>query len=524
MIAEVRSKVLNAIALNKTNEITRYSNVHSAGVYMLYVDCFQDDFIVPFYIGQTSDFQERHKQHFTQVMALNRLNRECYTYALFSDLYNGHARPCKIFSYMVNHGCTLKDLHMIVLDFIEDKQRRIEIEQQYIDDLRAPFFGFNQIKSTVRLIELRFERGDESDYEQVREKDIEQILRFPMYGYSLYNWYRVCDSLVKVISEKKPNQAIPPSYLQVWQSSNQLKVISSRLTEINHYYRWKAEEDMWAICKGTISDFFDKRKLKSETKKKLVIKVWLFDKEDDRKELARYFSRYADGEDQKLIEKIERIHGEDIQYIRQRLADDQREYCELEEEKERLNGIVFGMLVPKEYQSHPLGAMDESFDIQPAGAENVCYLNVEYSCYKADYDLDLYPQMMRIDYCVVRDGKIWSRTVYLDNSLVGFFDNDNMYYMESGFHRGPFHPCLVGAIDTHISVTMEYRNSINEWVLRDKTTENYTAVLLEINELIDAQTKVVYTTSGYKSAILRFADSKTLSGTLLMKKLRRLCK
>ena len=71
---------------------------------------------------------------------------------------------------------------------------------------------------------------------------------------------------------------------------------------------------------------------------------------------------------------------------------------------------------------------------------------------------------------------------------------------------------------------MEYKNGINEWTLRGKKTEDFKKAFKEINSLIDEKTKVVYSTSGYKSTILKFVDCKELSDTILAKKLKRLCK
>ena len=70
--SEIRSKVIRIIEQNKTNEVTSNSNLIEAGIYMLYVDSFDDDTIIPFYIGQTNNFQKRHKEHFSEIMALLR--------------------------------------------------------------------------------------------------------------------------------------------------------------------------------------------------------------------------------------------------------------------------------------------------------------------------------------------------------------------------------------------------------------------------------------------------------------------
>lgn len=110
---EIKCKVLEIINKNKENVVDRKTNIKKSGIYMLYVDCFDDDKIIPFYIGQTNNFQERHKQHFIEILSLNRLDYRCYKYALLKRLYEGHYRPCKIFSYMVNHKCEIKDLHIV---------------------------------------------------------------------------------------------------------------------------------------------------------------------------------------------------------------------------------------------------------------------------------------------------------------------------------------------------------------------------------------------------------------------------
>ena len=157
---EIKNHVLELIKRNRSNEISRKTNCHAAGIYMLYVDCFSDDRITPFYIGQTDDFQERHKKHLSDLLALNRLDQSCYEYALLEGLYNGRYRPCKIFSYMVNHRCTLRDFYMVILEEIEDDAQRLERETEYINVLCAPFFGFNQMNCISKQMDLRFEKCD----------------------------------------------------------------------------------------------------------------------------------------------------------------------------------------------------------------------------------------------------------------------------------------------------------------------------------------------------------------------------
>lgn len=522
---QTRSKVLSIIEQNKSSKITVDSENHTAGIYMLFVDCFEDDRIIPFYIGQTSNFQKRHKQHFTEVMALNRLNRECYRYALFADLYIGHARPCKIFSYMVNHGCSLKDLHMIVLEEIDDEINRLESEQKYIDDLNAPFFGFNQLNSVLRYIESRYRDGDESEYNIAKNRDVDLILQFSTFGYGAYNWYRSCETFYKTVLTIQPFREIPDFFIEILNSKRRLDDIRLRRIEIEQYNGSHAQNEVWKICQETITAFFAKRRLRSEDKKKLVVAVLLFDIETDRIELEKYFAKYSDSVDEDIFEVIDHLHGKEIQPIKQRVLNNQCEYRALKEETEILNNVVIGMLLPIQYTSHPLGALEKSIAFRVAAdEENVCYLNIEFSCFRADYNYDFYPEITRIDYLVIVNGNTQARTVYIDNPLSNFFDRDDVYYYEHGFAYGPFNPYLTGPIYTHIPVTMEYKNGINESSLQGKQTEDFRDVFKEINSLIDEKTKIIYSTSGYKSTILRFADCVGISDTLLIKKLRRLCK
>lgn len=523
MFEKIRREILNIIEKNKNNEVTRHTKVCDAGVYMLYVDAFNDDTIIPFYIGQTNNFQNRHMQHMTDVMALNRLNRSCYKYALFADLYDGHARPCKIFSYMVNHNCSLNDLHMIVLQKVEDEQERIVVEQDYIDRLYAPFLGFNQLNSVLRYIDFTH-GGDEKQYALAQEKDAKKIVEFAAFGYGRYNWYRSGSSLSETIQKKQPDQVLPSEFADILAAEKRLGEIKLRISEISHFNSWKAEDLVLSVCRETIEDYFAKRKLKSPDKKKLVGRICVFERDNDRKELTNYFNKYAERIDEDIFAILEQKHGERIRVIKNRVLENEAEKRTLEEEKEQLNNVLLGSLLPKMYQSHPLKALEEDISLAINDGDNVCYLNIESSCHRTDYVYDFYPQLTRIDYCVVRNGSTKGRTAYIHNALSNFFDREDIFYRESGPRYGPCKPYLYGDIDTHITTTMEYRNGINEWSLRDKNSEDAKAVLREIDNLIDEKTKIVFTTAGSKSAVLRCVEYPAIKNTILAKKLKRLCK
>lgn len=113
--------------MKNKNEVTKKSNYKNGGIYLLYVDNFNNDKIIPIYIGKTNNFQERHKEHLKELFALNRLSKEYYTSAIINKYFEGYYKSCKIFKYMVENHCSLNDIHMIILEECEDEEKRIHI-------------------------------------------------------------------------------------------------------------------------------------------------------------------------------------------------------------------------------------------------------------------------------------------------------------------------------------------------------------------------------------------------------------
>jgi hypothetical protein len=111
-----------------------------------------------------------------------------------------------------------------------------------------------------------------------------------------------------------------------------------------------------------------------------------------------------------------------------------------------------------------------------------------------------------VDYLIRKNGQIISKTAFVNNSLTNYFVNDELYYYESGFSVGPYNPCLVGPAKTHIPLAMEYRNGINEFTFTEVETVEDISIFKEIEMLIDESTKIVYSTSGYKSTIKWLCD------------------
>ena len=159
MFEEIKNKVKKIIKDRNVEEINNNTDSKNIGIYMIYIDNFNDDKVIPIYIGQTGygknrNFQNRYKEHLQEIMALNRLEYNYYKELLLDNFYDGHYKSCKIFQYMVDHNCTLKDFRMIVLEKIDGNSDNIQElldkkEQKYFTEFLPAFFGFNQVNTVV---------------------------------------------------------------------------------------------------------------------------------------------------------------------------------------------------------------------------------------------------------------------------------------------------------------------------------------------------------------------------------------
>lgn len=198
MFEKIRNEIINISKDNNYLEITKDTDYNYAGIYLIYINNFNDDKIVPFYIGQTNDFQHRHQQHFKEIMSLNRLKYKDYENYFKFDLYNGNYKSCKIFKYMVEHSCTLKDFHMVILERIDNYTQDLldSKEQEYFDRYLPSFFGFNQFNYIINVglygRELIFGKEHKKEIESIDRdllKDSRNLLKYYEYGFSDFNYY-----------------------------------------------------------------------------------------------------------------------------------------------------------------------------------------------------------------------------------------------------------------------------------------------------------------------------------------------
>ncbi|MES5929851.1 hypothetical protein QCI77_28370 [Bacillus cereus group sp. MG9] len=185
---------MDLIEENVHREVTFDTNHKVSGIYMLYVDHFKSDTIIPFYIGQSGNIQKRYGDHVKEVMALNRISNEeymTYFFAYESPYFNGKYKACKIFKYMIENQCTLKDLRMVILEEVEKTELK-EREQTYFEKLSPAFLGFNQMNTIheANLLKLAREINDEiiSKFLHVFQMDLDHLFQYNKFGYTQFNY------------------------------------------------------------------------------------------------------------------------------------------------------------------------------------------------------------------------------------------------------------------------------------------------------------------------------------------------
>ena len=523
----IKEKVINLIK-NK-NEITSKTNYKIGGIYMLYVDNFENNKIIPFYIGKTHNFQERHKEHMKEIFAINRLDKDYYEYTIINNYFTGNYKSCKIFKYMIDNNCVLKDIHMIIVEEIESEEIRIKQEQKYINEYLASYFGFNQLNSITFSMEVPLR----NDYIKIIENDLLNIKKYIKFGFNEFNYL-----LAKEIFESKNNKLLEDlkELEEIKEIDNNVelgkKVVNERL-KLREFNDTISKEKCKRLCGKYIDDFFMKNELKSEEKKKQIINGLLFDEEKNKNDVLRYIQRFSAKDKINIFNTIlEKEYGEEIKEISQKIEENKKEIEELGYKIYSLRKKLFKGIIPQNHiskiQLQDLYEEKDIFEGISKHNDNVLYINIEYSNHGRRTRQEDYPFEVKVDYILFKNKEEIRKTYFIESSSSLFFKEDYYYVIEKSWYnihnvdpfrigkRGGKIPCY-----STISTSMEYDNGINEFTLKDKETRNFISVVKELDELIDNETKIIYTSS-CKSLIKRFKDSSIENESLLIKKLIKL--
>ena len=72
VVNKLKYQVKQLIEPNSHREVTPHTKYKTSGIHMIYIDNFTNDKVVPIYIGQSKDIQRRYKQHYSELLALNK--------------------------------------------------------------------------------------------------------------------------------------------------------------------------------------------------------------------------------------------------------------------------------------------------------------------------------------------------------------------------------------------------------------------------------------------------------------------
>ena len=218
---EVKELIKNKFEVKSDTKIT------VAGIYMIYLDHFDDNRIIPIYIGRSNNIQRRYKEHYCEILSLNRLSYDEYKKYNYLGIYDGSFKSCKIFKYMIDNKLTLKDFHFIVLECCLEEELDIK-EQYYIEKFKSEYFGFNQLNLKTFYPSYIFYNRENNTllYEKYIEiflKNCNNIIKYYDYGFMKFN-YNYAFPISSVFSPYSNEE-----------NRNKLNILLPEIERVNNY-------------------------------------------------------------------------------------------------------------------------------------------------------------------------------------------------------------------------------------------------------------------------------------------------
>lgn len=192
-------KLKNYISNHNLEEINEVSNVTSRGIYLIYIDEFLSNTILPIYVGQTENFQKRYKEHISKLLTLNRIDYNTLKEQLdtFSDIFSvfeGNYLYLKIFRYLIDNNLTLDNIHMVILKKCDSNDDLYTLELEYINKFSSSYFGFNQLNSVSLIKKYNgfssgFVNKNNTMITSVIEQDLINYDQYRTFGFNEFNYW-----------------------------------------------------------------------------------------------------------------------------------------------------------------------------------------------------------------------------------------------------------------------------------------------------------------------------------------------
>lgn len=520
MFEEIKNKVKKIIKDRNIEEINNNTDNQDIGIYMIYIDNFNDDRIIPIYIGQTGsgknrNFQNRYKEHLQEIMALNRLEYNYYKELLLDNFYDGHYKACKIFQYMIDHSCTLKDFHMIVLEKIEKNCDNIqeildEKEQKYFKEYLPAFFGFNQVNTVVEENKEFFAIFKDLKGFVLSDKllnyeleDCENFINYFGYGYTKFNYYHCYPKTYTIGEDSKEIEYELCDKKEILKSKyydeNKFKEYKDKLPKLEKKYE-KNNNELEQNKKlfeeqnePKIKAYCQKNKIGIIQKYREIVDILIYQNKESIINFEKYLKR------KKIDDNILEKFNKDNEFInwRKKYLTLIRKNNKIKEEirncrlVKRIDDLM-RILPRREYDAFPLKDRYQEIQFDTLD-DNELIINFEFSnngicndwwCFsynliKMDYKLNIYNKIIEKKdiFITPQENK--------ENNEIKYFEKDRIEKYK--LKKEPF---CVRKFPDYISTTMELQNGINDFTLMNKTKYDFRDILDEINSFIDDKTKV----------------------------------
>ncbi|WHZ60031.1 excinuclease ABC subunit C [Metabacillus hrfriensis] len=565
----IKNQVKQLIKDNLHREVTSETKHNISGIYMIYIDNFTPEKILPIYIGKSNNIQRRYKKHFEEILALNRLSYDEYHKYFFFEsqsFYEGNFKSCKIFKYMIENKCTLQDFHMIVLEEVEEEYLD-EKEQEYFQRLLPSFFGFNQLNSLLKQIKFRFSNLEMSNseievYLRILLEDIKGINSYYEYGFTRFNFEHSIpkdisylleekgqldgDMLLKFDEVKLSLYEMCKRYISDFEEMKRLFEQKNRLYEVYKIARDECYEAL-DLLKRVISEKFEELKIYSEEAIKNFIYSIEYKNNPKYKEL---FNKYL--KSQKCKMNFYEIFDEQIKDFNKKSEEKNAKNIPYSEaldlnlkREDEIRPERYKMIFPSsQFESFSLGDRSNFLSIklnEDSDLLNTCHIQMYISNNGVNRSIEVYkePFIIRFDYCFIdNQGNKTENEYYIDNettrncqSGIQYFEKD--FYNMFAFQKEKFKisSLINNEIDnSFISVLAEYKHGINDYTIKDKKLIKLTAVLDEIQQLTDEETRfnidVSESANCLKKCIMneRLQNNEFVEQILLTKKLLKLKK
>lgn len=551
---------------NNLGEVTNQSKHKIGGIYMLYVDDFSDKKIIPFYIGKSSNFQKRHKQHMKYIISLNRFSSAYYNALLKNCYYNGtgHFLYCKIFAYMMRHKCQLRQLRMVILEQIENADVRDATEEKYIAELAAPYIGFNQILSLTYRNTLRSEVRDEQvkHYYSLLELDAKMCDTFAGFGYSDFN---VKYALPRNVSFRE-RENIDTSQAQT--------ALNSLFEQQLAYAEYKEQSVFLLQLSEEAQDKYIATLFKKPDCRKLISNVareiFLANECSSEKVLGHFVDRICNEgkHSEKQITNWANIAAkkqfEPFQLFAQKYADlvsqyetekiaQQKMAEQLESDAKRAQDTLeqhLGLLsydcfgVHDEYDNFPLGDLGPNYTVVvkklgTSSDKDRCVINFIMSC--AWQNRYLTPRIVAIQYIMLIGEDVQADTLFLTNhskyfyvekgienpTAISLFEptdtpitpvasanpENSMQLVEFGSLKRLLYSEIYSDIAPldYITVSSEYKTGINDYTVHNHPTVSLEQALSSIESSLPLNAKITIITTESRGQLARAVENEMFS-------------